>query len=213
MKAVALVSRRADLERAEFRDYYETTHCWLAMEHFPFRSYTRNHLLNHPELDFDCLSEFEAPQEMAETDIMGSRSRQLVMADELKFMDPSRMRVAGVRAHSLITPPQTCPEQRLHSRVLLLEHDQDELLEATKLLARQLSDTRDNLHAMRLDLLDNDPNCPLPCNALLWIDWLDRGEPPPTILEPLPGLQQVMQIERCNTPLSTLREKFVAFQP
>lgn len=213
MKAVALVSRRADLERAEFRDYYETTHCWLAMEHFPFRSYTRNHLLNHPELDFDCLSEFEAPQEMAEVDIMGSRSRQLVMADELKFMDPSRIRVAGVRTHSLITPTQTCSEQRLDSRVLLLQHDQDALLDATKRLAQALSDTRENPHAMRLDLLDNDPSCPLPCNALLWIDWLDRGEPLPTALQQLPGLQQVLQIERCNTPLSTLREKFVAFQP
>lgn len=213
MKAVALVSRRADLDRAGFRDYYETTHCWLAMQHFPFLGYTRNHLLDHPELDFDCLSEFEAPHEMAEVDVMASRSRQLVMADELKFMDPSRIRVAGVRAHLLIAPTQACPEQRLDSRVVLLEHDQDALLETTQQLARHLSDTRRDLHAMRLDLLDNDPRCPFPCNALLWVDWLNHGEPLPAIFEQLPGLKTVLQIERCNTPLAQLRDTYVAFQP
>lgn len=212
MKAVSLVSRRADLDRAGFRDYYETTHCWLAMQHFPFMGYTRNHLLNHPQLDFDCISEFEAPDYLDKVDVMSSRSRQLVMDDELQFMDPRRIRVAGVRSHPLIVPSQADPKQ-LESQVLLLQQDQDGLLEMARQLARQLAATRADLHALRLDLLDNDPRYPFPCNALLWMDWLDRSEPLPTILEQLPGLQAVLQVERRNTPLAVLQENFVAFQP
>ncbi|HIZ52107.1 MAG TPA: EthD domain-containing protein [Candidatus Pseudomonas excrementavium] len=213
MKAVSLVSRRADLDRAGFRDYYETTHCWLAMRHFPFLGYTRNHLTDHPELDFDCISEFEAPAYLDDVDVMGSRSRQLVMDDELQFMDPERIRVAGVRRHILITPAQAVPAGRLDSRVLMLEQDQETLLALAQRLAEELAATRTDLYGMRLDLLDNDPRYPLPCNALLWLDWLDRSEPLPAALQQLPGLQMTLQVERCDTPQATLQERFVAFQP
>ncbi|MCO5785271.1 hypothetical protein DHB74_02755 [Pseudomonas sp. G11-1] len=213
MKAVSLVSRRADLDRAGFRDYYETTHCPLAMQYFPFLGYTRNHLLDHPELDFDCISEFEAPAWLDDVDVMGSRSRQLVMDDELKFMDPARIRVAGVRRHVLITPAREAAAGRLDSRVLLLERQGDSMLAEARQLAEQLASARPDLHGMHLDLLDNDPRCPLPCNALLWIDWLDRSEPLPAALTQLPGLQRMVQVERCDTPLATLQERFVAFQP
>lgn len=213
MKAVSLVSRRADLDRAGFRDYYETTHCWLAMQHFPFLGYTRNHLTDHPELDFDCISEFEAPAYLDDVDVMNSRSRQLVMEDELQFMDPERIRVAGVRRHTLITPAQQDPVARLNSHVLLLEHHQETLLALAQQLAGELAATRADLHGMRLDLLDNDPRQPLPCNALLWLDWLDRNEPLPTALQQLPGLQMTLQVERCDTPQAALQERFVAFRP
>ena len=213
MKAVSLVSRRADLQRAEFRDYYETTHCWLAMQHFPFLGYTRNHLLDHPELDFDCISEFEAPEEMAKVDVMASRSRQLVSADELQFMDPQRIRIATVRPHVLIAPTEVVAGQPLHSHVLLLEQQQDKLLETLQKLAQQLTGAPDAPCAMRLDLLDNDPRCPLPCNALLWLDWLDPNAALPAVLEQLPGLEMALRIERCKTLLAELQNRFVAFQP
>ena len=212
MKAVSLISRRAGLDRAGFRDYYETTHCWLAMQHFPFLGYTRNHLTDHPGLDFDCISEFEAPAYLDDVDIMGSRSRQLVMADELQFIDSERIRVAGVRSHPLITPADTAAAQRLDSRVLLLQQDEQILLARVRELAGQLS-VRRGLHALRLDLLDNDPRCPLPCNALLWVDRLERAEPWPDDLNKLPGLQMTLTIQRCDTPLEILQERFVAFQP
>lgn len=212
MRAVSLVTRRADLDRAGFRDYYETTHCWLAMQHFPFLGYTRNHLLDHPELDFDCISEFAASAEMAGVDIMNSRSRQLVAADELQFMDPNRIRVAAVRPHQLIEPASSAA-QPLRAQVLMIEHDQQALLQTLTGLAPQLAAAHPALHGLRLDLLDNDPTCPLPCNALLWLDWLGQPEPLPAALESLPGVQQRLHIERCDTPLATLQEKFVAFQP
>src|SRR5690554_2891439 len=212
MKAVSLVTRRADLDRAGFRDYYESTHCWLAMQHFPFLGYTRNHLLDHPELDFDCISEFAAPEEMAAIDVMNSRSRQLVAADELQFMDPSRIRVAAVRPHQLIAPKASGSDP-LQAQVLMIEHDQQSLLQSLQLAVPQLAEACPTLHGMRLDLLDNDPRCPLLCNALLWLDWLDQPPPVPAALEQLPGLQLTLRIDRCDTPVAALQERFVAFQP
>jgi hypothetical protein len=44
-KNIALLSRRAELTRAQFRDYYETRHAPLAIGYFPFTRYVRNHLL------------------------------------------------------------------------------------------------------------------------------------------------------------------------
>src|SRR5690554_6084099 len=171
MKAVSLVTRRADLDRAGFRDYYESTHCWLAMQHFPFLGYTRNHLLDHPELDFDCISEFAAPEEMAAIDVMNSRSRQLVAADELQFMDSGCIRLAAVRWHQLFASGEAWP-QGLQAQLLMIVHGLQALLQTLQQLAPQLTGVLPALHGMRLDLLDNDPRCPLTCNALLWLDWL-----------------------------------------
>ena len=183
------------------------------MQHFPFLGYTRNHLLDHPELDFDCISEFEAPEEMAGIDIMASRSRQLVAADELQFMDPERIRIAAVRPHVLIAPTDAVAGKKLHRHVLLLDQPQDQLLETLQQLARHLAGTPDVPCAMRLDLLDNDPRCPLPCNALLWLDWLEPQTKLPAVLGQLPGLQLTLRVEECKTPLAELQNRFVVFQP
>ena len=213
MKAVSLVTRRSDLSRAAFRAYYETTHSALAMQYFPFVGYTRNHLLDHPELDFDCISEFEAPAEMAEVDIMNSGSRQRVAADEVQFMDPTCIRVAGVRPHALVVPAAAVDAQRLSRRVLLIEHDQQNLLDRLQQLVGNLIASSPSLHALRLDLLDNDPHCPLPCNALLWLDMLEPDAPLPAALAQLPGLSLTLRVACCDTPPATLRERFVAFHP
>lgn len=213
MKAVSLISRRADLERAEFRRYYETSHCWLAMQHFPFRRYVRNHLLDQPQLDFDCISEFELGEDLSGIDLMASRSRELILEDEQQFMDQSRIRVAGAREYPLIVPTQEVPAQQLHSQVLMLQLDEQALLAVAEQLARRLSRTRPDLHSLRLDLLRSDPRRPFPCNALLWLDWRDSSESPPARLDELPGLLHSLWLKREATPVEQLRERFVAFQP
>lgn len=212
MKAVSLISRRADLGRAEFRHYYETSHCWLAMQHFPFRRYVRNHVLGHPQLDFDCISEFELAEDLSRFDLMASRSRQLILADEEQFMDQGRIRIATAREYPLIVPATEVPSERLESQVLLLQLDEQALLVLGEQLARQLATTRPDLHALRLDLLRSDPQRPFPCNALLWLDWRDRREPPPTRLAELPGLLHDLWLARASTPSAQLQERFVAFQ-
>ncbi|PRB83964.1 EthD domain-containing protein [Pseudomonas sp. MYb185] len=213
MKAVSLISRRADLGRTEFRHYYENTHCWLAMQHFPFRRYVRNHVLDQPQLDFDCISEFELAEDLSQYDLMASRSRQLILDDEQQFMDQSRIRIAAATEYPLIVPAAEVPAERLESQVLLLQLEEQPLRAVVEQLARRLADTRPDLHAMRLDLLHSDPQRPFPCNALLWLDWLDRREAVPARLNELPGLLHELWLVRSSTAPSQLQERFVAFQP
>lgn len=212
MKAVSLISRRGDLSRAEFRRYYETSHCWLAMQHFPFRRYVRNHVLDHPQLDFDCISEFELTEDLSGIDLMASRSRQLILDDERQFMEQSRIRIAGAKEYPLLVPSTELPAQRLQSQVLMLQLEESAALAATAPLAR-LGATRADLHALRLDVLRSDPRRPFPCSALLWLDWCDRQEPPPAELAQLPGLIQGLWLHREHTPAEQLQRRFVAFQP
>ena len=165
------------------------------MQYFPFVGYTRNHLLDHPELDFDCISEFEAPAQMAEVDIMNSGSRQRVAADEVQFMDPTCIRVAGVRPHALVVPATAVDAQRLSRRVLLIEHDQLNLLDRLQQLVGNLIASSPSLH------------------ALLWLDMLEQDAPLPPALAQLPGLGLTLRVACCDTPPATLRERFVAFHP
>lgn len=212
MKAVSLISRRADLGRGEFRRYYETTHCWLAMRHFPFRRYTRNHVLGHPQLDFDCISEFELSEELSGIDLMASYSRQLILADEEQFMEQSRIRIASAREYPLIVPTTEVSADRLESQVLFLQLEGPAVLALAEQLARDLAALRVDLYALRLDLLRSDPRRPFPCNALLWLDWCDRREPLPAALNELPGVLHELWLARTSTPQAQLRECFVAFQ-
>lgn len=212
MKAVSLISRRADLSRAEFRRYYESSHCWLAMQHFPFRRYVRNHVLDDPQLDFDCISEFELSEGLSDIDLMASRSRHLILDDERQFMEQSRIRIASAKEYPLIVPATELPAQRLQSQVLMLQLEARALLAATAPLV-ELATTRPDLHALRLDVLRSDPQRPFPCNALLWLDWCDRQEPLPVELEELPGLIQSLWLRREQTSAEQLQRSFVAFQP
>ena len=58
LKALALMPRRPDLTREQFRRYYESRHTPLALRYLRFRKYVRNHLLDAPDIGFDCVSEF-----------------------------------------------------------------------------------------------------------------------------------------------------------
>ncbi|MDB5394746.1 MAG: ethyl tert-butyl ether degradation EthD, partial [Rhodospirillales bacterium] len=52
MKTIVLFRRRPDLSRAAFRDYYETRHAPLAVQHVHFTKYVRNHLIAPNDAEF-----------------------------------------------------------------------------------------------------------------------------------------------------------------
>ena len=58
MKVSCLLTRRDDITRQAFREYYESQHAPLGMRHFPFQKYLRNHVLeSSSEIDFDVIME------------------------------------------------------------------------------------------------------------------------------------------------------------
>lgn len=93
VKIIALIKRRADLSRSEFRRHYEEIHAPLALRHLDQMSaYVRNHvsgeLVGGPA-GFDCLSEFWYVDQAALKRLLAyleSDAAEPILRDELSFM-------------------------------------------------------------------------------------------------------------------------------
>lgn len=94
---LALIVRRPDIDRREFRDHYEDIHAPLAL---PFmtglRRYLRNHIevaLDGVEPPFDVLSQFayESVEKAAlMLDVLQSEAGKVILADEATFMNQAK---------------------------------------------------------------------------------------------------------------------------
>ncbi len=215
MKSISLITRRPDLSPAAFQSYYEDTHCWLGMKHFPFTRYTRNHLaVESAAVDFDCLSEFGMEPSFDGGDVMRSRSRALMLDDERQFMLPERIRVAVVREQALVG---TADDTLGCSRYLLLfqcvgadlETYQAGVAEAAQ---EWLADVPGVRHAS-LDLRVASAGSAFPYDALLWLTLEAGYEALLPQAGDWPGLLAVVAVTTHATPEATLRESFEAYLP
>ncbi|WP_205341654.1 hypothetical protein [Denitrificimonas caeni] len=215
MKSISLLTRRNDLSASAFKRYYEDIHCWLGMQHFPFTRYTRNHVaVESAALDFDCLSEFGMDPGFRGGDVMRSRSRALMVDDELKFMNPERIRVATVREQTLLgvtDDTMGCPRYLLlfQRADADLENYQTAVEQAAKEWVAKLSGVR---HAS-LDLRVANAQSEFPYDALLWLAMDDESTAVLPQLGELPGLVAVTAVTTHTTPEATLRENFEAYLP
>lgn len=178
MKSVCLLSRRADLSRMAFRDYYESQHCLLGMRHFPFQRYVRNHLLcSDPEVDFDCLSEFEVSAGFRSQDVLNSPAGVLLRADEQRFMMREFIRPAAA-VESLLFGPQRGVDRFVSGRQLLLFKRGDEALQsfARRLAAHgaALGAATPGVRRVTLDLFQAYPGIAFGYDAMLSL-WLEDG--------------------------------------
>lgn len=93
IKTLALIKRRPDITRADFRNHYETIHAPLALPLMVgLVRYVRYHLEEDllGEIDFDVLSAFWYRDAAAVLDAMKSLEAEAgkpILEDELKFMD------------------------------------------------------------------------------------------------------------------------------
>lgn len=179
IKTVAFMPRRPDLDRAAFRAYYETRHAPLALRHFRFARYVRNHLADGQQPGFDCYSEFWH-RDFAHTRAqMAGAAGAIMLADEANFLDRAHTRPALAEEHVLAGPPradETGDETGKAKTILPLRAgagaDRNALIEAAR------AAFADGAGRATIDLLSPFDERPLPYDAVLTI-WADTAFAPP----------------------------------
>lgn len=97
-KRISLKTRRPDLSRSEFRNYYENQHVPLGLtfiDRFGWRRYVRNHVLTATgtPVGFDCYAEFWVDDDFddrALEEFIGSPEFQKLDVDDRCFLDVTR---------------------------------------------------------------------------------------------------------------------------
>jgi hypothetical protein len=94
-KNVILMSRRADISRPAFQQYYEECHAKLAAENLFLVKYLRNHVtdVDGAPIDFDCLTEFY-PDTTVPPAPMEGQLGPMFAEDESRFCDRPLIRTA-----------------------------------------------------------------------------------------------------------------------
>lgn len=176
-KALALMPRRPDLTREEFRRYYETRHTPLALRYFGFRKYVRNHLLTAPDIGFDCVSEFwplrmEATFALMQTNV-GERMRE----DERQFTDQPRIVSAPCEEVQLVGEPRGDDETGMRKLALLLRTTLDAATLIGSLRAWAAGRAAP-ARTITLDSLVGLPHAAFPCDAIVWLYAVDADADP-----------------------------------
>jgi hypothetical protein len=168
VKALAFLPRRADLGRAAFRDYYETRHAPLALRYLAFTRYVRNHVLDGPDLGFDCISEFWPRSIEATAALMRTKVGERMRADERAFSDQARLVSSGCEEVLLAGAARGEDESGVRKVALLLRT----ALEATE-LERVLRGATERLPVapvrITVDRVFGGWPAPAPCDAILWL--------------------------------------------
>ncbi len=125
MKVITLIARKPGTSRAQFKDYYETSHAPLGTRYFPFDKYVRNHLVSSvPEnLGFDVLMESWLDRAKA-MGILTGEIEAIFAEDEANFMDaPPRPEGIDLVEHVLAGPPRGVDPRGIRKLAWFLKAD------------------------------------------------------------------------------------------
>jgi len=205
MKTVALFRRRPDLTRTAFRDYYETRHAPLAVQHVRFRKYVRNHVVAPADGDFDVLSEFWLEDAKGPAALDGSPAATMLRGDALEFMDkdshrafaleeliagePRAVETAAARKYILL---MARPESVAQAEFLDLVRNWGMMLFAGKVLSR-----------VTMDVVTPMAGSSLPAEAIISL-WPNERFSDAALAQGA-GL---ITIESCETPPEALTAAF-----
>ncbi|MBP1690115.1 MAG: ethyl tert-butyl ether degradation EthD [Deltaproteobacteria bacterium] len=177
LKALALMPRRLDLTREQFRRYYETHHTPLALRFFSFRKYVRNHLLDAPDIGFDCVSEFWPRRVEATFALMQTKVGERMREDERQFTDQPRIVSGACEETQLAGAPRSDDETGVTKLALLLRTPLDAATLVGSLRA-WAAGTAAPGRRVALDSLIGMPHAAFPCDAILWLHAVDAdGDP------------------------------------
>ncbi len=192
-KSLCAMRHRADRDRAFFQAYYEANHAPLAIDHFPFTRYVRNHLIDGDDVPFDTISEFWADDITATAALMDGPIGDILRADEARFIDRPCITSAGAEEHILSsgTPGTT------RIATLIGGGGSDDVTRAAAL--EWAHAVAADLPAVSLDLVIPWGVPAFPAAAILW-----SPEPPGGPPAALAGRVRQVRLRRCETPADHL---------
>ncbi len=167
--------RRPELSRDAFRDYYETRHAPLAIQHVRFTKYVRNHLIAPSNAEFDVISEFWLANPAAVDALDNSPAGEMLRADADQFVGPERFH--AVAEESLLAgPPRRYETGRIQKYALLLNRrayaGEADFIADARDWGRRLADGA-KAKRVTIDVVKPLKGGTFPANAILWL-WLDR---------------------------------------
>ncbi|MCR9185899.1 MAG: EthD domain-containing protein [Halieaceae bacterium] len=214
MKSICLLSRLSGTSPEAFRDYYENNHSRLGSRYFPFAKYVRNHVLSaSPAVDFDVITEFFFAPDLDVAGVHSGRVREILDADERRFMEQRLIRPAGAEEVLLAGPPRDVEAPGRLRQMLLLKPITGAggtFADSVAAWGRQLADHE---QVLRVTMDSASAQAPgggnaFPYEALLSV-WLkddntvQPGEPPAGI-----ELSGILLTEVCESPPDLLRELY-----
>jgi hypothetical protein len=193
MKSIALLPRRIDLTRRQFRDYYETRHAPLAIGYFAFAKYVRNHLLDQGDIGFDAISEFWSEDIVKLASLMQTEIGEIFRADERRFMDREQIRMGGSTEVLLAGSPRGVELSPRAKLAWLLRRDPETGADALTTRAadwgRQVAaGSGSACERVSLDVVTPWPGPQIPFDAILWF-WTAPGQNPADPAPP-PGISR-----------------------
>lgn len=189
MKSICTLTRRADFSRRQFQDYYENQHSLLAIQHFPFVGYVRNHVVGGGDIGFDTISEFWAVDVDKLASLMKGPVGKLLQEDERRFMDQSLI-APGYARETVISDGQG-PSRRFALLLNWEGEDFDVVNWARANVANQ--------PAVSVDQVDAWQQPAFPAKAVVWTPVSD-------LLCNVPDSVQadLIEVERVETPPAQL---------
>jgi hypothetical protein len=176
VKTIGMSRRRPELSRDAFREYYETRHAPLAIEHARFTKYVRNHLIAPSNAEFDVVSEFWLVDPREATALNTSLAGEILRADADAFIGPERFR--AIAEESLLAgPPRRYETGRVQKYALLLNRrayaaEADFIADGRDWGRRLAADAK--AKRVTIDVVKPFPGGRFPAGAILWL-WPDRG--------------------------------------
>ena len=165
-KSICALAHKPGTTREDFQHYYEENHAPLAISHFPFSAYARNHVTGAQLFRWDTISEFWADDIEAAAALMAGPVGKIMAADEERFMNRPLIASAGVE-EVILSPGD--PAGIDGRRTALLVQNATEGVDLRSTVMKWAKGFAHNMPGVSIDFLSNWTDLAFPAKAVLWL--------------------------------------------